>query len=296
MFDHKITAPVIAFFILLLIGCISYAEFSGEKTPDQSSEDVENDTSNVSNESSSPPQAQDYTFWHGLWDSWNYPGDEFNMVKVPNPAHAEAVLDDGKNVFVSFSHRWKRNGEKLSRQQWRSIIAGWESTIARLDPDRTIIMIQDEPLGYSGFTLEEIKFLYNEFKSRHPNHKFGYSFTRNSVRQKIPHGLTVDVAILPMYLFEGETTKQEFDSYFDEHISIAREKMDADIFIIGQGFYSTGRFDWTQPPTEAAYWYAEAIQRNKVKGIVWWLYSINRDDTIGLEDMPEYFENVKRLQ
>ena len=72
--------------------------------------------------------------------------------------------------------------------------------------------------------------------------------------------------------------------------------MDADIFIIGQGFYSTGRFDWTQPPTEAAYWYAEAIQRNKVKGIVWWLYSINRDDTIGLEDMPEYFENVKRLQ
>lgn len=183
MFDRKIITPAVVLFILLLLGCVSYVQFSGEDAADQSSEDGVSDTTDGSNESSSPPQARDYTFWHGLWDSWEYEGDEFNTVKVEGP-HLASRVPLSKNVVVSLSHRWKNSdGSKKTRREWQSIIRGQASNIAHLDPEKTIVLIQDEPAGR--YTLEEQKFLYEECKNQYGEIPCGFSGTRYTDRKSV---------------------------------------------------------------------------------------------------------------
>lgn len=250
-------------------------------------------------------------FWHFLWDSWNYEGDEFNTVKVPNPGNAEGILSQGKNVFVSISHTLKKEDKiatDLEKQRWKTILRGRANQMKNLDTNRTIILLQDEPLGHSGYTLDEVQFMVDWAREYWGEDvQIGFSFVRNSIRKKeLPKG--IDFALMPMYLFFREDypdvqiwSKEEFDNYFDEHIKIARKKLpDVDLFIIGQGFYNSDsaperRRKWRQPPLEAPSWYVEAIERNKLKGLVWWVYDIQRNDVVGLNEMSEYFEEILNI-
>ena len=307
MFDRKIITPGIVLFTLLLLGCISYAQFSGEDSAHQPSEDATRDSTPVANGLSDSSRANEI-IWHALWDSWEYDGDDFNTVKVPSPSRAGEVLDDGKNVFVSLSHRWKRNGEKLSKDRWKSILRGFTSVIINLDTERTIVLLQDEPLsGNNAYTLEEVEFLAYWAKEYWGDDiQVGFSFTRGSVlRRELPQN--IDFAILPMYLFFREDyrdvqiwNEQEFHDEFDRLIQKAKEKLpDEDLFVIGQAFYNPDhvgekRRKWRQPPIEAPEWYAEAVQRNHLKGIIWWFWRGN-DENVGLSDMPEYFEAIQEL-
>lgn len=247
-------------------------------------------------------------YWHSLWDSWNYEGDEFNTVKVPNPGNADDVLRQGKNVFVSVSHTMRKEGNIATdkeKERWKTILRGRTNQMKSLDPNRTIIMLQDEPLGYSGYNLDEVQFMVDWAREYWGEEvQIGFSFVRNSIRHReLPKG--IDFVLMPMYLFFREDypdvqiwTKQEFDDYFDEHIKIAREKLPGvNLFVIGQGFYNPEIVDrrrrkWRQPPLEAPSWYVEAVERNKLKGLVWWVYDINRSDFVGLKEMPEYFEEI----
>lgn len=246
-----------------------------------------------------PEPIEKYDFWNGLWDSWNYSGEGFNTTKTKGISDGIGI--EG-NVFVSLSHRWKGK----TKDQWRSILRGFVSEIEKLDPARTIILLQDEPLStHHGFTLEEVQFLYDTAKELMPEYQFGFTFTRGAVNNKdLPKA---DWIMLTAYPFFREDYpdiqvhgKDQFDKWFDAHIEKAREKFSGDIFVIGQGFYNPDsapekRRKWRRPPIEAPGWYAEAIIRNKLKGIIWWVYSIERDDTIGLEDIPEYFEKIKQI-
>lgn len=242
-----------------------------------------------------------FTALNGLWDSWNYEGDNFNLVKLQGFDDGGAIAG-GKHVIISLSHRWKGK----TRQQWRGMMNWMVREIQDFPPDSVYVLIQDEPLTrHHGFTTEEMNFLYDGFKERAPEFQFGFVHTVGEVnRGGLPRQ---DFTILGAYPFfhqefhnNGVHDRQSFDNWIDNRIAQGRKEGSDTIFIIGQGFYNPDsapdrRRKWRKPPVEAPLWYAEAAVRNNVAGMLWWVYSINRNDTVGLEDMPEYFERIKRL-
>lgn len=277
------------------------------------------DTVYVSNKDVTIPEPTipEYDLLITLWDSWSVNYDFFDAVKLRRWNDFDEQYDKNKTVIISASHTWSEdvNGNLVLEPEfkWRQRLKRLSEIVDGKDPERYLIFLQDEPLIKDRWDLTSLNRLIELAKEMLPaDAKIGMSFTNGSVfRRELPKGL--DFYVTPNYPFKTELaieeghkrveTKQEFDQDIDITISQLRNQIGgADIYVIGQGFYNTGDKNdrpherrWGKPPLEYPSWLYEAASRNGLKGVWWWVHTIQRQNITGLGDMPEYFKEIQNI-
>ena len=172
------------------------------------------------------------------------------------------------------------------------------------------VMLMDEPF-YKNFTPEKQELLIQCAKEEMGDYKYGFAYARGALvdqpnaDRRIPSNL--DVAMVNYYPFYDRdyiehhewwhmwiTTEAEFQNDLENVLDKLKDV--PEVYLTGQGHKSDGsrEMKYRQPPIESVQWYVNACYEYGLKGVLWWLWA-SRSRSIGMGEMPELYEEHKRV-
>ncbi|MDR9366403.1 MAG: hypothetical protein RI575_13775 [Balneolaceae bacterium] len=165
------------------------------------------------------------------------------------------------------------------------------------------VLLHDEP-RHKGLSVELLEMIVDEAKKIKPNYRYAFTFSRGNARNAdLPSN--IDIVGINFYPFYYQsyypqrhfTTKQQFNDHLSSTIRSVKSKVkNAEIFIVGQGFYDESKY--RKPPVESALWYAEFAKKSEeVVGLLWfeWRDRQNWKGTRSIADLYELQKEAFRL-
>lgn len=241
----------------------------------------------------------------GMWDSEAVPTKDYQNIYKVYLQGLQEYAQHGKVIpFISGFTK------DMSETHIRKRLRDRRSQINRVKDSVEFVLLHDEPF-YKGFTPEQQELIIQCAKEEIPGYKFGFSYARGALvdqphlDRRIPSNL--DVAMVNYYPFYQRsyiekyewwhmwiTTQLEFNNDLENVLSKVKDV--PEVWLTGQSHKDDGSQSpkYREPEPETVQWYVDACYKYGLKGVVWWLWE-SRSRAIGLGEMPELYEEHKRV-
>lgn len=232
---------------------------------------------------------------YGYWDHTQGPGEGREFITHVNvgkslSASVDEIIDQGIQAIPMIEGFSADDSPGVWRDRLKDKASQLSDYTAEQIP---FIILIDEPYS-RGWTDSRLEELLRQAKQVMPQFRFAYTVKQLSTSlsrrpdRRLPQN--ADYIGINYYPFRSGTSvsRSDFENEITDILQDIRQKIDTELFIVGQAFYDNKK--WIEPPAESPLWYAEIVQGEPdITGLLWYEWR-KRSREGGTVNMPELYE------